>query len=341
MNHLIISATAAVILATVAFATAAHAQTFPVTIAHAFGETTIPAKPQRIVTWGWTSQDAVLALGEVPVGIPHFAYGGDENGALGWDKDAVAALGGTFPTILPSGNDVPIEAVAALQPDLIIAVYSGLTEDEYNVLSGIAPVVAYPEVPWSTPWQEVITTAGKAIGKPAEAEALVAELEQFMADETARYPEVQGTTFAGIAEYNGEVAVYAGLDPRMRFLEDLGMVLAPSVTELAQGESFFYSLSYETFDRLTSDILISYFETPETDTAFFANALVALQPQVKSGAVAHVIGAELINSISPPTALSIKWGFPQYIKLIADAARAAGKAGAGHSLPALTVSPRP
>lgn len=308
--------------ATLAFASAAQAQDFPVTIAHAFGETTIAAEPQRIVTWGWASQDAVLALGEIPVGIPHFAYGGDENGALGWDKDAVAALGGEFPAILPAGNDAPVEAIAALRPDLIIAVYSGLTEDEYAVLSGIAPVVAYPSVPWSTPWQEVITTTGQATGKAEEAVSLVAELEQFMADETAKYPEVRGTTFAGIAEYNGEVAVYAGLDPRMSFLEELGMVLAPSVTELAQGESFFYSLSFETFEELTSDILISYFETPETDAAFFANSLVALQPQVQAGAVAHVVGAELINSVSPPTALSIRWGFPQYIKLIAEAARA-------------------
>src|SRR3546814_20058400 len=83
-------------------------------------------------SWGWASQDAVLALGEIPVGIPHFAYGGDENGALGWDKDAVAALGGTFPTILPAGNDVPVEAVAALQPDLIIAVYSDRKSTRLN-----------------------------------------------------------------------------------------------------------------------------------------------------------------------------------------------------------------
>ena len=116
-------------------------------------------------------------------------------------------------------------------------------------------------------------------------------------------------------------SVYASLDPRMSFLEDLGMVLAPSVTELAQGESFFYSLSYETFEQLQSDILISYFETPETDAAFFANSIVALQPQVAKNAVAHIVGADLINAISPPTALSIRWGFPQYIKLIAQAAR--------------------
>lgn len=310
---------------TLALAPAAYAQDFPVTISHVFGETTIPTEPKRIVTWGWASQDAVLALGEVPVGIPHFAYGGDENGALGWDKDAVAALNAEFPTILPEGNEVPVEAIAALQPDLIIAAYSGLTADEYNVLSGIAPVIAYPEVPWSTSWQDVITVVGRAIGKADESLVLVDDLKQLMVDETAKYPQVQGTTFAGIAEYNGEVAVYAGLDPRMSFLEDLGMVLAPSVTELAQGETFFYSLSYENFEKLSSDVLISYFETPDTDATFFSNSLVALQPQVKTKAVAHVIGAELINAVSPPTALSIKWGFPQYIKLIADAATAAGK----------------
>lgn len=305
-----------------AMAVAAQAQSFPVTIAHAYGETTIPAKPQRIVTWGWAAQDAVIALGEVPVGIPHFSYGGDENGALAWTKEAVAALGADFPAILPQGFDAPVEAIAALQPDLIIAVYSGLTEEEYGVLSGIAPVVAYPETAWSTPWQQTITMTGEAMGKKAEAEALVTELEQFIADETAKYPEVAGASFAAIAEYNGEVAVYADLDSRVKFLVDAGLVSAPSVGELAQGESFYFSLSFETFEQLTADVLVSYFETPEADAAFYANPVIALHPQVQQGAVAHVIGAELINAISPPSALSLKWGYPQYIKSIADAVRA-------------------
>lgn len=303
-------------------AAAAHAQSFPVTISHAYGETTIPAKPQRIVTWGWAAQDAVIALGEVPVGIPYFSYGGDENGALTWTKDAVAALGADFPTILPDGFDAPIEAIAALRPDLIIAVYSGLTAEEYEVLSGIAPVVAFPETAWSTPWQQTITITGEAMGKRTEAEALVDELEQFIFDETAKYPEVQGASFATVAEYNGEVAVYANLDSRVKFLVDAGLVSAPSVTELAQGENFFFSLSFESFEQLTADALISYFETAEDDAAFFGNPVIALHPQVQEGAVAHVSGAELINAISPPSALSLKWGYPQYIKLIADAVKA-------------------
>ncbi|MNL44677.1 hypothetical protein D3C87_1672690 [compost metagenome] len=69
-------------------------------------------------------------------------------------------------------------------------------------------------------------------------------------------------------------------------------------------------------------MLVAYFETPEADAAFFANPVIALHPQVQQGAVAHVVGAELINAISPPSALSLKWGYPQYIKLIADAVRA-------------------
>lgn len=304
---------------------AAQARSFPVTVTHAYGETTIPEKPQRIVTWGWSTQDAVIALGEVPVGIPHFSYGGDENGALRWTKEAVAALGGEFPTILPAGGEPPVEAIAALKPDVILAVYSGLTEEQYDVLSGIAPVVAFPETVWDTSWQDTITITGEAIGKKAEAEALVTELEQFIADETAKYPQLEGTTFAAIAEWNGEINVYGDLDSRVQFLVNAGLTSAPSVAELAAGEDLYFMLSFENLDRLTSDVLVTYFETPETDAAFFGNSVIALAPQVAKGAVARVVGAELINSVSPPSALSLKWGYPQYIKLIADAATAAGK----------------
>ena len=298
------------------------AQPFPVTIAHAYGETVIPAKPQRIVTWGWAAQDAVIALGEVPVGIPHFSYGGDDNGALSWTKEAVSALGADFPTILPAGSELPVEAIAALKPDLILAVYSGITDTQYETLSKIAPVIAFPETVWDTSWQQTINMSGEAMGKKTEAHALVAELEKFIADETAKYPELAGATFAAIAEWNGQINVYGNLDSRVRFLVDAGLVSAPTVAELALGQDLYFMLSFENIDQLSADVLVSYFETPETDAAFFGNSVIANAPQVVRGGVARVVGAELINSVSPPSALSLRWGYPQYIKLIADAVRA-------------------
>jgi iron complex transport system substrate-binding protein len=304
-------------------ATAAFAQEFPVTIKHAYGETTISAKPQRIATWGWANQDAVIALGEVPVGIPYFGYGGDDNGALIWTKEAVAALGAEFPTILPdTGREPPIEAIAALQPDLIVAAYSGISEDQYKALSGIAPVVAFPETPWDTSWQDTITLTGEAMGKKAEAEALVTELEQFIVDETARYPELSGATFAAFTEWNGEINVYGNLDSRVQLLVDAGLVSAPSVAELAKGEDLYFMLSFENFEQLTADALVTYFDTAEAEAAFTGNAVLSLHPQAQAGAIARVVGPELINSVSPPSALSLKWGYPQYIKLIADAVKA-------------------
>ena len=42
---------------------------FPVTIEHAFGETTIESEPERVATVAWSNHEVPLALGIVPVGM--------------------------------------------------------------------------------------------------------------------------------------------------------------------------------------------------------------------------------------------------------------------------------
>ena len=49
--------------------------TYPITIEHAFGETVIESKQERIATVGWGNQDTPLALGIVPVGVSAANYG--------------------------------------------------------------------------------------------------------------------------------------------------------------------------------------------------------------------------------------------------------------------------
>jgi ABC-type Fe3+-hydroxamate transport system substrate-binding protein len=47
----------------------ADSAAFPVTIEHKYGETTIEAAPERVVSVGFADQDPLLALGIVPVAI--------------------------------------------------------------------------------------------------------------------------------------------------------------------------------------------------------------------------------------------------------------------------------
>jgi iron complex transport system substrate-binding protein len=300
---------------------------FPVTIEHAFGETIIDAEPTRVVTWGWGSADDAIALGVVPVAIPFQAYGGDESGVLPWISEALDEQGEDLPTVLSDSTEPPYEEIAEAAPDVILAAYSGLTEEQYDLLSDIAPVVAYPDEPWSTDWRELIDITGTALGKSEEATALQADIDAMIADKAAEHPEFAGKSIALTSDSGGVFYVYTDADPRVTFATELGFVSAPSVSELAGDESsFFYELSYEQLDQLTSDVLVNFGNTPDEAAAFLAAGYAQVMPQVKSGAVASPTGAAFISSVSPPTGLSLGWGIDDYVDQLSVAALAADAA---------------
>ena len=300
----------------------ALAQDFPVTLEHAWGETTIPTEPRRVVTWGWGNEDAVIALGVNPVGIPFKSYGGGEDGVQPWVEAALAAAP-EKPLVLPDASEPPFEQIAALEPDLILAVYSGITEEQYVLLSGIAPTVAYSGDAWSTPWQDVTITIGKALGKANEAHALVAGTTAWLQSEFDKHPALKDITFSSANDYDGSIAVYAPADARMKFLTDLGMTLDPSVAALAPNDgAFYYPLSYELFDDLKGDIFVTYYEEQSALDAWLANSYAANHPPIVNGGLAALVGTEYVASVSPPTVLSLRWGFPTYLDVLAKAAEA-------------------
>jgi iron complex transport system substrate-binding protein len=294
---------------------------FPVTIEHAFGETTIEEQPTNVVTWGWGSADAAIALGVVPVAIPFQSYGGDESGVLPWIADALEEQGAATPTILPeSTEEPPYEDIAAANPDVILANYSGIDQDQYDLLSQIAPVVAYPGDAWSTPWRDVVSTVGIALGKTAEADTVLADIDAELAEQAAAHPEFEGKTLAAVWDVAGTFYVYKKEDPRVEFMLDLGFVNAPAVDELANGESsFYYTLSYEELDKLESDVVVSYSDTQAEADTFVTSSHGLAIPAVKSGAVAELVGTEFIASVSPPTALSLPWGLDTLVEQLASA----------------------
>jgi iron complex transport system substrate-binding protein len=321
--RLVLHAVAALFLALTA--SPVLAQSFPVTIKHALGETVIPAAPQRIVTLGWSSTDAAIALGTVPVGFPSFRSAGFDKDIVPWVEEGIAKAGAPGPTTFDDTAGAPIEKIAALKPDLILAVYSGITEDEYKLLSQIAPVVAYPEHPWTATWQQVIAISGEAMGKSAEATALVAELEAFIKAEAAKYPALAGKSAVTLIDYNGAAAIHSADDARAKLLALAGLVIPERSPAGGELQGFWYPLSYENFDQIPADILIGFFNSPELADEFFARPYIDSAPQVKSGAYVKMDDRILNMSVISSSALSIRWGMPRYFEKIAAAAESVGK----------------
>jgi len=168
-------------------------ETFPITIKHALGETVIDKKPERIATLGWANHEVPLALGVVPVGMSKANWGDEDgDGLLPWVKEKLDALGGQAPVLFDDNDGVPFEAVSNTKPDVILASYSGITEEDYKTLSDIAPVVAYPEAPWITTMDQMIELNSQAMGMSAQGKTLIEDLKKQVAAAMDQHAGLKG-----------------------------------------------------------------------------------------------------------------------------------------------------
>ena len=111
----------------------------------------------------------------------------------------------------------------------------------------------------------------------------------------------------------------------MEFLEDLGFTLAPSVDELDTEETtFYYTISTEEADKLTSDVLLSYVPNQERAEEIAGDKTFQAMEQFRNGTVASVVGEDVVSAVSPPTALSLTWGLDAFVEALVPAVEAAG-----------------
>ena len=174
---------------------AADAAAYPVTIAHAHGETTIEKAPTRVATIGWADADVVAALGVVPVGAPKITWGGNAKGSTDWFDASRTELGVKDGDIaryddsagIPFDDDRGDQPRPHPRPDP-----RGCRKEDYDKLTKIAPVVAYTDAPWGTPWQDQLEAIGTALGKPAQAAELLAATTKAIDDAVAANPQIKG-----------------------------------------------------------------------------------------------------------------------------------------------------
>lgn len=305
----------------------ASSNAFPVEITSALGTATIAEAPKRVATWGWGSTEAAISVGVYPVAVAEQSWTVGAGNLLPWVEAAYDEAGVEKPAVLTDadgGATFPYEELIAADPDLIVAPYSGLTQEQFDTLSDIAPVVAYPEAPWTTGWQDTITITAEALGRSAEGAKVLSGIDDSLATMKAAHPEFEGKTVAGIWDGDGSVSVYTGADPRIGILTELGLKVAPSVSELdTSNGGFYYELSYEQLDKLDADILIAYHANEQDAKAFLTKPALQAIPAVKAGRVAQVSDPVTVSSVSPPTALTFDWkdGLPSLVDKLSVAAK--------------------
>jgi iron complex transport system substrate-binding protein len=247
---------------------------FPVTLQHKFGSTTIPKEPSRVMTVGYSEQDPVLALGFKPIAVREW-FGEQPYATFPWAKDL---LGDAKPTVLkmPFGQ-LDYEAIAALRPDLIIATHSGIKQEEYERLARIAPVVAQPEPypDFAVPWQEQTRFIGRALGRTERAEQLVASAEAKVTAMAQKHPEFKGRTVAMAATTatSGQYFLYSPDVPPLRLLTSLGFRLTDEIAKTVGSTPNGVQISGEQVRLLDADVLIWYVSSAEQRAAIENDAL--------------------------------------------------------------------
>ncbi|MPY94463.1 MAG: ABC transporter substrate-binding protein [Acidimicrobiia bacterium] len=298
-------------------ATSSGADPFPVEVVGALGPITVERRLERVVTVGYLRDtDIAVALGVVPVGIAD--RGLFEGGLAPWVADALA--GTSQPELLP-GESVNLEQVAALRPDLILATDSFTLEEDYGALSAIAPTLSYKTGRNDDSWQTMATHIGPALGKTAEADALVADAEAELAAARRDHPELEGKTFTfGPVQPDGRTfTINRTDDASAALLGELGLVLSPQVTALPEGTiPNRTEISAEQLDLIDADVVLLTFSTDESPRAFESRPLFEQLPSVQRGSYVPM-DFDTALAFAFASVLSIPYGLRQTLPRIVDA----------------------
>jgi iron complex transport system substrate-binding protein len=282
----------------------AASSAFPVTIEHALGSTTIPAEPQRIVALSW-EEDTLGALGITPVAYGQNPY--QPGGDFPWLEGHIDLSGST--ELANVFTELPLEQIAALDPDLILATNFYGLETVYDQLSAIAPTVGFAEQAGTSTWQDVSREIGTAVGRADEVDQVVADTEQQVADLAAALPGLSGRTFSSSYYYAAGQPLAVIDDPAtisVGLYQSLGLVLSPSVTSSVVDRS----LSLENVGALDADFVSIGFETPELETAYEGDPLFQSIPAVQAQR-AYAADAFTAGAFNNPTLLNVPWQLEQ------------------------------
>lgn len=269
---------------------------WPVEIEHLYGTTTIEERPERIVSLNVQWTDALLAMDVEPAAINVDQSSGDED-IFPWQE---GLLDGVEQINLV--DSIPLEQIAALEPDLILATYIVEDEQAYESLAAIAPTIGPLSDLEVDPWQDIVEVTAQFLGEPDAATTVIEEVDTVVAEAADAMPGLAGKTFLLVNYVPGD-SLYVVADTEdgsSLFFQDLGLELLPALLDLNDGESGRVQLSFEQVTTLTSDLLVVLPNGGDlTDLPGWTNL-----PAVTSGGVSELSFAEVVG-LNTPSPLSI------------------------------------
>lgn len=271
-NQLRATLAGVVILLTGAGVTADDTEFYPLAIEHKFGTTLIPEQPERVATVDFGGGDNLLALGFQPLTVRYW-FGEYDNGVWPWAQPLLEAE----PEVLR--GQLNFEQIAQTNPDLILAIRSGISAEEYEQLSKIAPVVAVPKGvgDYSLTWDERAMLVGRVLNKVTEAKARVEAIQKQLAEVKEDHPGWAGKTFAMATYWNG-VGVYSAEDTSVALMDKMGLSVMPAIEEMTEEGEFYISLSEEKLPLIDADVLFWY----TSDDAMQHIEALALRPKMRA-----------------------------------------------------------
>jgi iron complex transport system substrate-binding protein len=242
-----------------------------------YGGTAITDVPRRVVALSSVDADTATALGVIPVLVPQ-APGTEPGQLTPWF--AASAGNGEVEIFNAAGGDqaggLPYERIAAAEPDLILGAAAGIDAEQYATLSGIAPTVAPAIGNFLDAWPDVTRTVGAALGRPDEAERLVAQTQDTITAAAGANPEFTGRTFGVSLLF---AADQFGLlvdtqESTVSLMTALGFTLRPEVDQLEATSGYATQVSRERVGLLDADVTLAYAPQPDVARAYLADPLV-------------------------------------------------------------------
>ncbi len=251
------------------------------TVEHAMGTTTIPDTPKKVVILTNEGTEALLALGVTPAGaVQSWTANGDPWYAhIADDMKDVQVVG------FETDTQVNLEAIAALQPDLIIG-NKMRQESIYDQLSAIAPTVFSETLRGD--WKENFELYAKALNKVEEGNKVISDYDTRVADLKTELGDQLQKKVSIVRFLAADVRIYQKDSFSGVVLDQLGFARPESqdVNEFAikgatkeqiplmDGDTLFY-FTYETGDGAATQVEKEWIEDP-----LFKNLEVAKQGNV-------------------------------------------------------------